>query len=99
MLYYMKTLQEWFGPTQWKSMPIAKISAGFLQDFHMTSAILDYEPTHIAICCLSLAFQTYGIQVPLTEDFDEETVWYSVSVTPFFLQVDHFCVRKVLLLH
>lgn len=83
MLYYMKTLQEWFGPAQWKSLPIAKTSAGYLQDFHMSSAILDYDATHIAICCLSLALQTYGVQVPLTDDFDEETVWYSVSYHNF----------------
>lgn len=74
----MKTLQDWFGSTVWNSMPIAKTSAGFLQDFHQNSAILDYKPAHIAICCLSLAFQTYGVQVPLTDDYDENTVWYSV---------------------
>lgn len=27
----MKSLQEWFGPNVWNSMPIAKTAAAFLQ--------------------------------------------------------------------
>lgn len=62
----MKFLQDWFGET-WRSMPIAKTAAGFLQDFHHSPDILQYEHPHIAICCLSLAFQIYGIQVPVRQ--------------------------------
>lgn len=75
----MITLQSWFGPKKWAALPVAKAAAGFLQDFHSSAAILDYKPSHIACCALSLAFQTYGVQVPLTDEFDENTVWYSVS--------------------
>jgi len=78
MLYYMKTLIEWFGQTVWNQMPIAKTSAAFLQDFHHNQFIIQYKPSHVAICCLSLALQTYGINVPLTEEIDEGAVWYSV---------------------
>lgn len=80
MLHYMKTLQEWFGPAKWNSMPLAKMAAAYLQDFHMSASVLDYKPSHIACCCLSVAFQTYGVQVPLTDDYDENTVWYSVRL-------------------
>lgn len=76
----MATLQDWFGKDTWTSMPIASIAAGFLQDFHSHSAILDYQPAHVACACLSLAFQTYGVQVPVTDEFDENLVWYNVSV-------------------
>lgn len=31
MLHYMKSLQDWFGPVVWNSLPIAKTSAAFLQ--------------------------------------------------------------------
>lgn len=79
MLHYMKSLQDWFGQSVWNSMPVAKTAASFLQDFHSISSILDYKPSHIAICCISLSLQTYGIQVPITDDFDDNTIWYSVS--------------------
>lgn len=76
----MITLQSWFGAKKWAALPVAKAAAGFLQDFHSSPAILDYKASHIACCALSLAFQTYGVQVPLTDEFDENTVWYSVSI-------------------
>lgn len=79
MLHYMKTLQEWFSPSIWSTLPVARTAAACLQDFHHSAAILDYKPSHIAVCCLSIAFETYGIQVPLTEEFDETTIWYNVS--------------------
>lgn len=78
MLHYIKSLQEWFGPKAWNALPIAKTAAACLQDFHHSSVILDYKPSHVAICCLSIAFETYGVQVPLTDDFDESMIWYNI---------------------
>lgn len=74
----MATLQDWFGKQQWQSLPVARTAAGFLQDFHSHPAIVDYTPAHVAVGCLSLAFQTYGVQVPVTNEFDENLVWYNV---------------------
>lgn len=74
----MKTLVEWFGQNEWNKYPIAKASAAMLQDFHHNPAIIKYKPSHVAICCLSLAFQAYAINVPLTDECDDGTVWYSV---------------------
>ncbi|XP_018796085.1 PREDICTED: cyclin-related protein FAM58A [Bactrocera latifrons] len=79
LLYYMKTLQSWLGHTIWSSVPIAKSAASFLQDLHHSSKILNHKPSHVAICCLSLALQSYGIQVPLADESDEASMWY----TPF----------------
>lgn len=79
----MKSLQEWFGSNVWNSNPVAKASAAFLQDFHHSPIILNYKPSHIAICCLSLALQTYGVHVPSTDDNDESSIWYSVSICRF----------------
>lgn len=80
MIHYMKSLKDWFGESNWNSMPIAKVAFSFLQDFHHSPAILNYKPSHIAICCLSLALQTYGIQVPLTDETEELSTWYHVFV-------------------
>ncbi|XP_055627564.1 cyclin-Q [Toxorhynchites rutilus septentrionalis] len=78
MLHYMKSLQDWFGVKEWNALPVAKTAASFLQDFHHSPKILDHNPDHIAVCCLALAFQVYGIQVPLTDEFDEVTAWYNI---------------------
>lgn len=81
MLHYMKSLQDWFGVKQWNSLPVAKTAASFLQDFHHSAKILDHKPDHVAVSCLALAFQSYGVQVPLTDDVDETTAWYNIFCT------------------
>ncbi|XP_067631662.1 cyclin-Q [Eurosta solidaginis] len=81
LLYYMKSLQTWLGPTVWFSVPIAKSAASFLQDYHHNAKILNHKPSHIAICCLSLALQSYGVQVPLADESDEASLWYASFVT------------------
>ncbi|XP_026461650.1 cyclin-Q [Ctenocephalides felis] len=78
MLHYLKSLQDWFSPSVWSTMPIAKTAAAFLQDFHHSPAILDYAAPHIAIACLSLALQIYGARVPLCDNNDDNGVWYHV---------------------
>ncbi|XP_017839009.1 cyclin-Q isoform X2 [Drosophila busckii] len=83
LLYYMKTLQDWVGADVWNSVPIAKTAASYLQDFHHSPNILKYKPTHVAIGCLSLALQTYGVQVPLTDESDEAAMWYKPLVKDF----------------
>ena len=76
----MKTLQDWLGSSIWNSVPLAKAAASFLQDFHHSPKILNHKPTHIAIGCLALALQTYGIQVPLSDEAEDSNMWYSVSI-------------------
>lgn len=97
MLHYMLSLKEWFGPNVWNSMPVAKTAASFLHDFHASPYILDYSPSDIAICCLLLTFQIYGIQVPLTDDFDENGVWYRVrwASAGFHLFINVWCLTEL----
>ncbi|XP_030766511.1 cyclin-Q [Sitophilus oryzae] len=79
MLHYLKSMESWLGKNTLESVPIAKLSSAFLQDFHHDPAVLDYQPQHIAISCISLALQCYGVQLPLIDDLDDEA-WYSVFV-------------------
>lgn len=78
MLHYMKSLQDLFGAKEWHSMPVARTAASFLQDFHHSPKVLDYKPAHIAVCCLALAFQVYGIEVPLSDEAEDSVQWYTV---------------------
>ncbi|KAE8746674.1 hypothetical protein FOCC_FOCC006658 [Frankliniella occidentalis] len=77
MFHYLKSLQGWFEADQWRRIPLAKASIAFLQDFHLDSAVLDYSPQHVALACIGLALQCYGVTVPLTNECDGP-FWYSV---------------------
>ncbi|XP_050297584.1 cyclin-Q [Anthonomus grandis grandis] len=79
MLHYLKSMEGWLGKETWEKIPIARLAASFLQDFHLDPAVLDYSPQHIAVACISLALQCYGVQLPLMDDLDDEA-WYSVFV-------------------
>lgn len=79
MLHYLRSLEGLLGPEMWNKTPIARTAAAFLQDFHHDPSILDFEPKHVAVACISLALQCYGVQLPLMEDSDDEA-WYSVFV-------------------
>ncbi|ENN79461.1 cyclin-Q [Dendroctonus ponderosae] len=79
MLHYLKSMEGWLGKDTWETVPVSKLAAAFLQDFHMDPAVLDYAPQHIAVACISLALQCYGVQLPLMEDLDDEA-WYAVFV-------------------
>nr|CAD7589659.1 unnamed protein product [Timema genevievae] len=48
------------------------------KDFHFEPSILDYTPQHIAVACINLALQCYGMQVPYTDE--AEILWYSAFV-------------------
>ncbi|XP_067004400.1 cyclin-Q isoform X2 [Anabrus simplex] len=77
LLHYLKSLEGWFSKEDWTKIPIAKAASAFLQDFHYDPAILDYSPQHIALACINLALQCYGVQVLSTDEGDAPT-WYTV---------------------
>lgn len=78
MLHYLRSVEGWLGPQEWCRAPVARTAAAFLQDFHHDPAVLDYSPQHIAVACISLALQCYGIRLPLTEENEDSAPWYSV---------------------
>ncbi|EFN73689.1 Cyclin-related protein FAM58A [Camponotus floridanus] len=77
MLHYLRSLQAWFGEEEWSKYPVAKTSMALLQDFHHSPAILDYPPNLIAIACINLSLQIYGVVVPLMDECDQQP-WFNV---------------------
>lgn len=77
MVHYLRSLQTWFGDDEWSKYPVAKTSMALLQDFHHSSAILDYPPNIIAIACINLTLQIYGVVVPLMDECDQFP-WFNV---------------------
>ncbi|KAK0162910.1 hypothetical protein PV327_006641 [Microctonus hyperodae] len=77
LLHYLRSLQAWFGEDEWSKYPVAKTSLALLQDFHHSPAVLDYPPNFIAIACINLALQIYGVVVPLMDECDQ-LPWFNV---------------------
>jgi len=77
MLHYLRSLQAWFGEEEWLRYPVARTSMSLLQDFHHIEAVLDYPPNLVAIACINLALQIYGVVVPLMDECDQQP-WFNV---------------------
>ncbi|KAJ8670660.1 hypothetical protein QAD02_001919 [Eretmocerus hayati] len=77
LLHYLRSLQAWFGEEEWEKNPVSRTSMALLQDFHHSPAVLDYPPKFIAIACINLAFQIYGVVVPLMDECDQQP-WFNV---------------------
>lgn len=75
MLHYLKTIKSWLPKAIWDSVPLSQASMAFLQDFHHDSAILEHPPQLIAIACIQMAMQCYGVDLPYIKETDE-SAWY-----------------------
>jgi len=87
MLHYLRSLQAWFGEEEWSKYPVAKTSMALLQDFHHSPAILDYPPNLIAIACINLSLQIYGVVVPLMDECDQQP-WFNVNI--YYMSLHQF---------
>jgi len=86
-LHYIQSLRPVFYSKHGKDIILFKKAYDFLHDFYHNSDILQYRPQHIAIACIELAINVYGIpsqiidydQQPwyqaLVEDLDKDTLW------------------------
>ncbi|XP_043273128.1 cyclin-Q isoform X1 [Venturia canescens] len=77
ILHYLRSLHAWFGDEEWNKYPVTKTSMALLQDFHHSPAVLDYPPNLVAIACINLALQIYGVVVPLMDECDQQP-WFNV---------------------
>jgi len=79
LLHYLKSLRDWLPEETWNKFPIAKTSWSLLQDaFHDQIVVLDTQPSELALACIQLALQTYGVQVPMTSESYEHKAWFKV---------------------
>ncbi|KAI5692767.1 hypothetical protein M8J75_000717 [Diaphorina citri] len=77
LMTYYNSLRTWIYPQDLKDVPILKAAYSFLHDFHHDASILNYKAHQIAIACLYLALQVYGVHVPYTDEEDGQ-LWYLV---------------------
>ncbi|XP_014256774.1 cyclin-Q-like [Cimex lectularius] len=79
LLHYLSTLKTWLTKEIWETVPLCQSSFAFLQDFHHDPLVLEFAPQNIALGCIHLAMQCYGVDVPCipeTDDFCWFTVFY-----------------------
>uniref|UniRef100_A0A8D8Y6R9 Cyclin-Q n=3 Tax=Cacopsylla melanoneura TaxID=428564 RepID=A0A8D8Y6R9_9HEMI len=77
LMTYYNSLRTWIYPEDLTDVPLLKAAYAFLHDFHHDPSILNYKAHQIAIACLYLALQVYGVQVPHTDEEDGQ-LWYLV---------------------
>merc|ERR1712136_123085 len=70
LLMYLRTLESWIAPSVWEKGSLVKLCWTFLQDFHHSKAIIQYEPQLIALAIIYFGLQIYGISVPCTSESD-----------------------------
>ncbi|CAH1399382.1 unnamed protein product [Nezara viridula] len=69
LLHYLKSLQGWLDRDSWERVPVAQSSLAFLQDLHHSPQILDATPQDLALACLYITLQSYGLEVAPKEDW------------------------------
>ena len=77
LLHYLKSLKDWMSADVWTKYPIAKTSWSMLHDLYHDSMVLSTDPSLIAMSCIQLALETFGIQIP----FVGSDAWYTVMDT------------------
>jgi len=79
LLHYLKSLRDWIPEETWDKYPIAKTSWALLQDaYHDQIIVMESDPSELSLACIQLAFQTYGVQVPMTSESHEHKSWFKV---------------------
>lgn len=74
ILHYLASLKDWMSADVWAKYPIAKTSWSMLHDLYHDSMVLSTDPSLIAVSCIQLALETFGIQIP----FVGSDCWYNI---------------------
>ena len=77
LLHYLASLKHWISDEVWNKYPIAKTSWSILQDSYHDGRILAIGKPLISAACISIALQSFGIQVPFTSETRGKN-WYQV---------------------
>lgn len=80
LLNYIKTLEGWFNSKTICKTPITKCAISLLTDFYHNPNILNFKESHIAISCLVLALQIYGLNVPHFDESESADCWFKYLV-------------------
>lgn len=66
----MNTLENWLDDETISQTPIALCALSLLQDFYSNPSIVNFKANHVAVSCIVLTLQIYGLKIPGMEDAD-----------------------------
>nr|XP_055045250.1 cyclin-Q [Misgurnus anguillicaudatus] len=67
LLHFLLSVKSLLNRHAWSRTPIAETALAMLKDSYHGSVCFRHKPQHLAITCLYLALQTYGVQLPRGE--------------------------------
>lgn len=76
LLSYLKSLSDWVGPQVWNELPVNSVAWSLVQDVYHDRRVLLMNPSDLAIACIKLAMEVYGVEIP---GYDEvKNPWFQV---------------------
>ncbi|KAF0304214.1 Cyclin-Q [Amphibalanus amphitrite] len=64
LLHYMVSLEDWLGDVVFHRLPLRRTAWTLLRDSYMDPFILDVKPQWLALACIHVSLQCYGLNVP-----------------------------------
>ncbi|KAM4663013.1 cyclin-Q [Discoglossus pictus] len=86
LLHYLISTKNWMNRHSWDRTPIATASWALLRDSYHGDLCLRYEAQHIAVAILYFALQCYGVEVPGSDNAENQ--WWQVfseDITPLLI--------------
>ena len=83
LLHHIKAVQDLLVPHVAARSPIATVAWALLRDSYHGNVCLLHPPDHIAVCCLYLALEMLGVEVPLNNQ--GEPTWWNVCKYDFVI--------------
>lgn len=90
LLHFLLSVRSLLNRHAWSRTPIAETALAMLKDSYHGSVCVQHKPQHLALTCLYLALQTYGVQLPRGE-----LEWWQVSFSRFHVKNNINCPGSI----
>ncbi|XP_037089847.1 cyclin-Q-like isoform X2 [Pollicipes pollicipes] len=64
LLHFLASLEDWLGAELFRQVPLRRTAWALLRDLYMDDFVLDSKPQWLALACIHIALQCYGLNVP-----------------------------------
>uniref|UniRef100_A0A6A7FR99 Cyclin-Q n=2 Tax=Hirondellea gigas TaxID=1518452 RepID=A0A6A7FR99_9CRUS len=77
LLHYLSALKDWIGKDTFNTIPVSSMAWRVLQDCYHSDLVIRKNAELVAVTCVTMALELYGVVVP----HDLTTPWYTVLHT------------------
>ena len=89
LVHYLKSLMDWLDPSVVETVPVATTAWALLRDSYHGNLCLRYKPDVMAVSVLYLTLQSYGVEVPCSEEAEDR--WWEVML---FCKTSHSLLKN-----